>query len=125
MDVATEEQEQMLVAQWLDAIRVVWAHVPNSGYRAILRAQAAKVLGARLKKMGVKKGFPDILIFTPPPSRPEFTGMAIEMKRTKRGKLSDDQRRWLASLSECGWYSAVCYGATEAIELLRTFGYGE
>lgn len=118
---AHEEFEQRTLAAWLDSRfvdgeRVLWTHAPNGGHRNA-------VAGARLKRQGTKAGVPDALIFTPPPSRPEARGVALELKRVSGGRLSREQREWLERLERLGWITLVCKGATVAQSALKELGY--
>lgn len=116
-----EESEQMALAGWLDAIGVLWCHVPNGGHRH-------KLTAIRLKRQGVKRGVPDILIFDRPypvENGKLYTGVAIELKRNdKTAKASLGQVEWMAMLTDRGWLCKVCHGADEAIEWLKVIGYG-
>lgn len=103
------------MAQYLDLLHVLWTHPPNGGARH--RAE-----GGKLKAQGAKKGVPDVLIFTPPPLG-NYVGAAIELKRTKGGKVSEEQRKWLEGLAECGWFTAVAKGFDEAKRTLDSLGY--
>lgn len=76
------------------------------------------------KRLGVKAGVPDLLIFDPPPTCPDNVGTAIELKRRKGGRVTPEQTDWLNDLKDRGWAVAVCQGATEAIEFLESLGYG-
>ena len=105
----SEEQEQVVLASWLDARGLLWCHVPNGGQRS-------KATGSRLKRMGVKAGVPDILIFG-------RLNIAIELKRAD-GALSDvseAQEWWLEQLEARGWVTMVGYGATDAIAKLSRY----
>jgi len=107
----TEDQEQRIVAQFLDLLGFRWTHCPNEGKRN-------PVNGARLKASGMKKGTPDILIFDPPPGS-DWVGVAIELKRSKGGKISKEQQEWLDALSDRGWLTRCCKGSGETIEFIR------
>lgn len=122
----SEEQEQIILAQWLDLRGLLYCHVPNEG-------KHKPQYHAKRKRMGVKKGFPDIAIFDPPTlpqlgdwaSKYEYLhvcnsspGTAIELK-SKEGKPTQEQREWLTRLSVRKWATAICYGADEAIALLE------
>ena len=109
--VPTEDQEQRIVAQFLDLLGFRWTHCPNEGKRNVVN-------GARLKASGMKKGTPDILIFDPPPDS-DWVGVAIELKRQRGGKISKEQQEWLDALSERGWLTRCCKGSGETIEFLR------
>jgi hypothetical protein len=115
----TEDQEQMLLAEYLNNRFGYhgWVHVPNQRW--------AKVHYLRkLSKMGVKKGFPDILIFGramipyPKPcnrGKHLVDGLALELKRQKGNRATLEQRIWLAWFGEHNWAQAVAYGAQDAI----------
>ena len=111
-----EEEEQIAFVQWLRANNIPHFHCPNEVGG---RTKSLKLRAIKMKKMGVSKGVPDLLIFIP------ITGVtgeidsyqmcAIEMKRRKGGTVSKDQKRWLEILQASGAMTAVCHGADEAI----------
>ncbi len=113
----TETQHIAIVAEFLDAIGVLWCHVPNEGQRSIRFART-------LQRIGLKSGVPDILIFRAPPLQPACCGTAVEMKRPSGGKASKNQLAWLNSLACEGWYVFVGLGADHAIGELQKLGYG-
>jgi len=115
--VPSEEDEQKAVAMYLDTLGVLWCHVPNGGARH-------KIVGAKLKGQGVKRGVPDIIIFTPPPFDLRKRGAVIELKNRNGGKVSTEQRAWLEELEKLGWLVAICKGADEAIKQIEAWGYG-
>jgi hypothetical protein len=41
-------------------------------------------------------------------------GLFIEMKRTKGGRTSEEQREWIAELNKAGYRAVVCKGWEEA-----------
>lgn len=117
-----EAPEQRMLASWLDSIaRVVWCHVPNGGNRNL-------VVGAELKREGVKRGVPDVLIFDPPPSDPTKVGVAVELKPTKRSDPTaaptKQQLAWLAALRERNWVGLIAYGSLDAQTQLEALGFG-
>lgn len=116
--VETEDEEQRTVVHWLQIHGILFAHVPNGGYRR--RVEAAIFRG-----LGVQPGVPDLLIFDPPPKAPARRGAALEMKRQKGGRATPAQLAWLAALAERGWLTAICRGAEEAIAQLEAWGYGK
>lgn len=116
-DVPTEEQEMRALAQWLDWHGILWAHPPQESPRHIAYAR-------RLKAMGMRAGLPDVLVFDIPPAARQYSGVAIELKRRVGGRVSKTQETWLRQLDERGWYTRVCQGADEAIEVLERLGYG-
>lgn len=141
--IPSEEAEQRALAQWLDLHRILWTHVPNGGMRS-------KAVAGKLKAAGVKAGCPDVLIFerprceapclfeslakdnpgtgehTPARCRLRAAGVAIELKRAKpaASRVSEEQSHWINALFNQGWITRVCYGASEAIALLESLGFG-
>lgn len=111
-----EHPEQVVVAQWLDRAGIVYCAVPNGGHRHPSVAN-------KLRDEGVKPGVPDILIFTPPPNSPTAPGTALEMKKPKGGRLSEDQARWRDLLTALGWEWRQGNGAAEALKALNALGY--
>ena len=120
-----EEAEQMALATYLDMRGFAWCHIPNEG-----RFDVAYL--AKRKRLGVKKGFPDNLIFnqvcicenelwTIP-----VIGMAIELKRQKGGTASKEQIDWLDKLTKYRWIAIVAYGAQDAIKQIeKVYGIKE
>jgi hypothetical protein len=114
-----EYNEQVTLAEYLDLKGYCWCHVPNGGNR-----DAAT--GAKMKKQGVKPGVPDVLIFDKPDRfssaiNPDFaiSGIVIELKRQKGGKVRESQEKWLQKLNNRGWITNICHGADEAIDWLE------
>jgi len=120
-DIPTEAQEQNRVAALLDQLTidgapVVWCHPPNESYGISPQA------GRNRKRAGVKRGCPDILIFSPGPK----TGkpVAIEMKRVKYSSTTPEQRDWLQKLDrQCGWNTYIAKGFDQAVHILKANGY--
>jgi len=72
-------------------------HVPNGEYRA-------RHTAARLKRMGVRPGVPDILILVPANG---YHGMAIELKKPG-GRLSKHQEDWARELIYRDYFVITC-----------------
>ena len=83
-------------------------HIPNGGSRG-------KAEAARFKAEGVKPGVPDLFL---PVARGPYHGLFIEMKRKKGGKVSDNQKAWIAALTVQGDLAVVCYGWKDAASLI-------
>ena len=113
----TEEKEQTALVQWLTYKKIVFTSVPNESKRSV-------VYGAKLKRMGLQRGFPDLLIFTRSKILKEsgYLGIAIEMKSLK-GRIRPEQTEWLDTLSLEGWLTQICFGFNEAVDYLEKFGY--
>jgi hypothetical protein len=113
----TEQQHQIAVIQWSQqpTIRQKYPelallfHIPNE--------RSDKVQASILKKMGVKKGVPDL--FLPVPSG-KYHGLWIEMK-TENGRASTEQIWWADHLKANGYAHAFCYGWERATEVLEWY----
>ncbi|MDY2734395.1 VRR-NUC domain-containing protein [Intestinibacter sp.] len=117
---ATESGEQQALIQWADLqshrhkeLKML-VHIPNEGKRSI-RA------GAELKRMGLRAGFPDLFLAVPKlVDGVLYGGLFIEMK-VKGNKCTENQKKWLRRLSEQGYKTEVCYGCSEAIEVIKDY----
>ena len=85
--------------------RFVFTAVPNGGKRS------SAIEGSRLKAEGLMPGFPDLCILS--------HNTCIEMKKTKGGRLSREQKMWAERLESIGWTCVTCYGHEEAIKFLE------
>jgi hypothetical protein len=132
--------DQETVADWLDAHNVFYTATMAGSF-------LHPATFNRMKKMGLKKGVADILIFDTPPayythnilrlsqSHPNalfsaselgylYCGVCLEMKRKKGGIVSEEQRLWLEKMTKLKWLCFVANGADSAIEFLEQCGYG-
>ena len=122
----SEDSEQIALVTALRLAKLYFVHVPMGGARA-------RGSGAVMRRLGARKGFPDVLIFDPPPNAlrkavseggRQPPGVAIELKRADGGRgASQEQQRELAKLAKRGWLTAVCNGCAAAVEQLRAWGY--
>ena len=115
----SEQEQQRMVVDWLEANRIKFCAVPNAGKRS---AQTA----AKLRAEGMRTGVPDLIILTPPPAMAHMgvTGVAIEMKSPGRGPTGE-QHGWLEWFCDAPhWTATVCYDAAEAVGWLKALGYG-
>lgn len=91
-------------------------HSPNGGFRN--KREAGK-----LKAMGVREGFPDLLLLLP---RKNYCGLAIELKRPesvgkKRGTVRQEQDDWREYLNNNNYLAIVCYGWQDAVKVLKGY----
>jgi len=119
----TENQEQKMLCDWMTCHGLLYAHVPNQS-GGVGEASQRAITQAKLKRIGLKPGFPDLLVFDAPPSCPQYVGVAIELKRRKGSKASLLQLCWLEDLERRGWAARVCHGADDAIAWLESLGWG-
>lgn len=114
----TEAQHQAAVIAWANhqlnlkkwPELALLFHIPNGGSRNRLEAY-------HLKQQGVKPGVPDLCLPVP---RGCYCCLWIEMKSGK-GRLSQEQKRWINAFNENGHFAKVCYGAEDAIETLKWY----
>lgn len=106
----SEADEQKAVVAYCDARRIPVFHIPNE-------AKRSPQLAAHLKAMGMRAGVPDLFI---PVARGGYHGLFVEMKFGKN-KLTQAQFDWLRALSAQGYCAKCCYGARNAVELIRRY----
>lgn len=107
---SSEDAEQEAVVEYCDLLHIPIVHIPNEGKRSLSYA-------ARMKRMGLRSGFPDLLV---PLARGGYHGLFIEMKYGKN-KTTKEQKEWLERLSAEGYACAVCYNAPEAIKTIESY----
>lgn len=117
-----EDDECKTFHRWLQLNYIPHTHIANESRGG---SRAAMIRGAKLKAMGQSAGVWDYEIFLPIKG---ITGevdayqlVKIEMKRTKGGRLSEEQKEWGDIYEKAGIPCAVCKGAKEAIEQVETW----
>ena len=117
---ASEADEQQMLMEWARLAACKWPelrlmhHIPNEGKRSVAS-------GAQLKRMGLRKGVPDICL---PVARGGYHGLYIELKRRTGGSLRADQREWIEALRQQGYYADVCRGWDEAARTISEYMRG-
>lgn len=113
----TEQQHQIYVIQWSQQPTIRQKYPELAMLFHIANERSDKVQASILKKMGVKKGVPDLCL--PVPSG-KYHGLFIEMK-TDTGRASAEQLWWISHLEANGYAAAVCYGWNRAVEVLEWY----
>lgn len=111
--IPTEAQIQCAIVTLLNKAAhrsLIWFHVPNEGQRS----EIAKFVQ---KRMGFVSGAPD-LAFVLPDKRAAF----IEVKRPRRGVMSDNQTAFADRCEALGVPYAVARSVTEAEQILSAWG---
>ena len=109
-----EEQNQIVVVNYLRRFKpnVLFTTAGAAGERlSMLKA-------IRVKRMGYTAGTPDLMIFE---ARKKYHGLFIEMKKTKGGIVSENQKMFLNKLNQNGYKAVVCRGAQEAISEIEKY----
>ncbi len=116
--VPTEHEEQVRVCQWW-ALYAAQHKIPECLLFAIPNgANKSLASAAKFKREGLRAGSPDLFLAI---ARQTFHGMAIEMKRTKGGVLSQKQSDVLLALSCQRYNTQICKGADEAIAAITRY----
>ena len=116
--VPTEMQEQMWVIQWSEQPSIREKYPMLKYLFHIANERSDKVQAAIMKKMGVRKGVPDLCLPVP---KKKYHGLYIEMKRIKDGKPSYEQLWWKNGLTENGYCSVICNGWKAATQTLMWY----
>ena len=117
LPVATEAQEQEALFRhcanemWRYPMLANLVHVPNGGSRNKREA-------ARLKREGVRAGYPDLLL--------EYAscgkyGLRIELKRRKGYTISQEQKDWIIRLNNYGYAAVFCFGWVDAWNVIKLY----
>jgi hypothetical protein len=123
-----EDDEQAAVIEWAskfvffngEPLSCYMHHSPNGGKRETktnANGQTYCPEGARLKKMGTQKGFPDLFLYMP---RGGYCGLFIEMK-VRGGSVATEQRSTHKRMVAIGYMAEVCYGSIETIDLIKKY----
>jgi len=117
-DIPKESAEQKAVIRWWS----VACHDFNLPECILMGcpAQAARSPAGwgRIKAEGYRTGTPDLFLAVP---RVAASGLFIEMKRSKGGTLSEDQKEMIFRLGERGYSCAVAHGAAEARKVITEY----
>ena len=113
----SEAQEQKVIFEWAEWNKNKYPelemlmHTVNEGKRT-------PRMGAELKRMGMKRGFPDISLLVP---NKKYHGLFIELKADKTKRLTKEQKEWLEKLNKYGYKAVRCNGSDEAIQVIKDY----
>lgn len=114
MKVPLESDEQKALVQWLKLEKIPFVVAMNENIFSFLNRDIAVKIQAKSKAMGVQRGVSDLIIMLP--NRILF----LELKRQKGGKLSDEQKKFLGTMSEFPYaVSGVANGWMEAKAMIE------
>lgn len=109
----TEAAESRVLMQYMKLRGLMFTHVKNETGRPVAGKKVRNWKAVFDYQDGVRPGFPDFVVVLPQQV------IAIELKRTKGGKVSAYQVEWLEALNAAGMSAYVCHGADEAIKLIE------
>lgn len=107
--VPSEREEQTALVKWLlkEYPDLVFFSVPNEGKRT-------DFMKFHMRATGLLSGVPDLILLFDVP-------LFVEMKRTKGGALSDNQKQVIAWIRAAGYTVVVCRGFGEAKAAIQEF----
>lgn len=107
-----EENLQIKIIQWLDM------QYPNCLYCSTLGGMRLTIGQAvKIKRMGYRKGIPDLILYEP---RGQYKALFLELK-SKKGKMSEYQKKWQTELNERGYKSVCCNDFYECVKLIKNY----
>lgn len=123
LPVPTESQECRWLIEWAETQRFqgwkvsdILVHVPNGAYHGRDR-KAGAVVARKLREQGLLAGVFDYILPVPLWTQ-KCPGLWLEMKRTKRGVVSDDQQQFRGRMLQLGWRCEVALGWVRAAEFI-------
>lgn len=115
-----EDEEAIVFADWLRAMRIPHTHVANEVGGS---SKTARVRAIKVKKMGQSAGVWDYEIFVPVKNIDgdidAYQEIRVELKRKRGGTVSEAQKKWGKIYGLAGIPCAVCHGADEAIAFVE------
>ena len=113
----------MIYAEHADQMAlIVWFRLKYKKYKDLLvfvpnGQNVGARAGERLKKLGLCKGFPDLVLFV---KNNKYPAMIIEMK-SKKGKATKEQNAMHNRLRDAGYLVVVSYGLDIACESIDKY----
>lgn len=109
-----EENLQIACVTWFNlqysALSPYLVHVPNGGKRNARE-------GARFKKMGVRAGFPDLMLLVP---KNGIHALFIEMK-SAGGRQADSQKKYMNILNKMCYDYVICNSFDNFVEIINRY----
>lgn len=122
-----EDEECVALVKWAETQRhkgfrvsELLILVPNGAYHGKDR-KAGAVVARKLREKGLQAGAFDYVLPVPlyPPGAKGFVpGLWLEMKRTRGGKVSDDQQAFAFRMRAFGWECEIAMGWVQAAALI-------
>lgn len=118
-----EPEEQIAFIEYCETVGIKVVSTQNGMYLPRNKGgEQFNIFGYmnRQKKMGLQKGFPDLVILARNESKTNEC-LFLEMKRQKGGKISDEQKEWIQYLDEHDYSVGVAEGCDAAIRILNKY----
>ena len=111
------KDEDIVQIKALDCLRHYYPDIASAAIHIANERKTSSMYGSILKKMGVKRGVPDL--FWPKPKK-KFHGLFIEVK-TETGRLSIEQARFIEQSAHDGYFSCVCFGSQDVVDTVCAY----
>jgi len=112
----TEFSEQCAIISWAKANERKYPALKML-FASMGGVRLSKVAAINAKRAGNRKGVSDLILLHPSSG---YAGLLIELK-IKGNYPTKDQKIFLENASKCGYFSKVCYGAKEAIDVIEAY----
>jgi hypothetical protein len=126
LPVPTESDECRWLIDWAKTQRFkgwplsdILVHVPNGAYHGRDR-KAGAVVARKLREQGLQGGVFDYILPVPLWTK-KCPGLWLEMKRTKGGVVSEDQKEFRTRMLELGWRCEVALGWEQASMIITEY----
>lgn len=114
-----EKEEQIAFVEYCEVNGICVVSTQN-GFKMPKVAFNYAAYSKTLKKMGLSKGFPDLIILEKNKSKSHEV-LFIEMKRQKGGRLLPEQEEWLQKLDDKDYCVGVAKGYESAVRILQKY----
>lgn len=114
-----EKFEQMEFVSYCEANNITVISTQN-GFKMPKNAFNWAAYSKTLKKMGLRAGFPDLIILAKNKSKTHEV-LFIEMKRQKGGVVSPEQKEWIEALDNDNYCVGIAKGCDSAINILNKY----
>tara|TARA_R110002126_G_scaffold115532_1_gene254282 strand:- start:88 stop:483 length:396 start_codon:yes stop_codon:yes gene_type:complete len=110
-----ESKEQEALIEWFDLsykkYEKLLVYVPNG-------QDVGPKTGARLKRTGLRAGFPDLVLFVPSGI---WSGLILEFKPTDSGTVGKEQKIMITRLTAQGYCALAVNGLDEAMRIIKDY----
>jgi len=124
-----EDKEQMAIISWSKLAHIPGTNKKISDYLIAIPNEGKRdpKLGSKRVRMGLKKGVSDLFLAYPVGG---MHGCWIEMKKRRlhfdtEGEalrsVTEHQKDWQIRMKQEGYFTAICYGADEAMKSISTY----
>ena len=120
-----ESEEQIQFINYCDSMNIIAISTQNGMYIPKKSDDGKKEFNyfayiRRQKAMGLRKGFPDVIILAENKSKTHEV-FFLELKRQQGGKLKPEQEEWIEKLDAAGYMVGIAHGCDAAIRVLNRY----